>query len=277
MNMTTTAAFAVNDYSYTQSHAVGESIALLAGRGHRVFELMVYPGHLWPDDLDAGARAELRRRLEGEGLRVTTLNMPNVDVNVAAASPGMRRYSLDLLADTVRLAGDLGAEAVIVGPGKPNPLFPMPAADMMAHFYTALDTLGPVARDAGVALWVENMPFAFLPLASQVMEALAGYGDEGVGVVYDVANAVFAGEDPAAGLQTVRSRLRLVHLSDTPREVYRHDPVGRGVVNFAALPPALEAVGYREPAVLELITGDPDHDIPDSVQRLVDLGWPVKS
>ena len=275
MDTTSAAAFAVNDYAYTQSHAVGDSIALLAGRGHRVFELMVYPGHLWPDELDATARADLRRRIEGEGLRVTTLNMPNVDVNVAAASPGMRRYSLDLLADTVRLAGDLGAEGVIVGPGKPNPLFPMPVPDMQAHFFAALDVLRPVARDAGVALWVENMPFAFLPLAPQLMDALARYGDDAVGVVYDVANAVFAGEDPVEGLRLVRSRLTLVHLSDTSREVYRHDPVGRGVVDFAALPATLEEVGYRDPAMLELITPDPDRDIPESVDRLVGSGWPV--
>ena len=274
MDPSSAAAFAVNDYSYTQSHTVSDSIALLAGRGHRAFELMVYPGHLWPGDLDARARAALRSRIEAEGLTVTTLNMPNVDVNVAAASPGMRRYSVGLLADSVRLAGDLGAGAVVVGPGKPNPLFPMPAAEMAAHFFTALDELVPVAREAGVALWAENMPFAFLPLAGQLMDALKEYGDASIGVVYDVANAVFAGEDPVDGLRRVRSRLRLVHLSDTSREVYRHDPVGHGVVDFAALPAALDEVGYREPAVLELITADPDREIPESVDRLAALGWP---
>ena len=63
MDATSAAAFAVNDYSYTQSHAVEDSIELLAGRGHRVFELMVYPGHLWPDDLGPAARSALRRRI----------------------------------------------------------------------------------------------------------------------------------------------------------------------------------------------------------------------
>lgn len=113
----------------------------------------------------------------------------------------------------MRLAGDLGAEAVIVCPGKPNPLFPMPAAEMTAHFFSALDELAPIAGDAGVALRVENMAFALLPLASQRMEALATYGDDVIGVVYDVANGVYAGEDPVEGLRLVRSRLRLVHLS----------------------------------------------------------------
>ena len=89
MDATSAAAFAVNDYSYTQSHAARDSIALLAGRGHRVFELMAYPGHLWPDDLDASARDALRRQVEQDDLRIVTLNMPNVDVNVAAASPGI--------------------------------------------------------------------------------------------------------------------------------------------------------------------------------------------
>ena len=275
MDATSAAAFAVNDYSYTQSHTAAESIRLLAARGHRAFELMVYPGHLWPDDLDATARDRLRRLVEENGLRIVTLNMPNVDVNVAAASPAMRRYSLDLLGDAVRLAGAIGAQAVLVGPGKPNPLFPMQLADMTGHFYAALDELLPVAHDAGVGLWVENMPFAFLPLAAELMDALERYGADELGVVYDVANAVFAGEDPSEGLRRVRDRLRLVHVSDTPRDSYRHDPIGGGAVDFAALASVLAEVGYAERAMLELITPDPDRDIPASVDHLVAAGWPV--
>ena len=50
-------------------------------------------------------RRAIRRLIETNGLRLVTLNMPNIDINVAA--PRRRcAYSLDLLCDTVRLAGD---------------------------------------------------------------------------------------------------------------------------------------------------------------------------
>jgi L-ribulose-5-phosphate 3-epimerase len=36
---------------------------------------------------------------------------------------------------------------IIIGPGKANPLFPMPRDRMVAHFYRALDILAPLARE----------------------------------------------------------------------------------------------------------------------------------
>jgi sugar phosphate isomerase/epimerase len=118
------------------------------------------------------------------------------------------------------------------------------------------------------------MPFAFLPDAESLMAALERHGDPRVAVIYDVANAVFIGEDPGEGLRRVQGRLKLVHLSDTPREVYRHSAVGEGVVPFADLPPVLDEVGYRDLPMLEIIAADPDHAIRASIERLEAIGWP---
>jgi L-ribulose-5-phosphate 3-epimerase len=234
---------------------------------------MMYPGHLWPTELDQGGRRALRRLIESRGLRLVTLNMPNIDLNVAGASAEMRAYSLGLLSSFVELGGDLGAEGMVVGPGKANPLFPMPREQLIGHFRAALDHLSPIAERAGVGLWVENMPFAFLPDAESLMTVLADHGDDRIGITYDVANAVFIREDPAEGLKRVKDRLRVVHLSDTPLEVYRHDPVGTGVVPFEIVPPVLAEIGHREPAMLEVISRDPDADIMDSCRRLLARGW----
>ena len=89
--------------------------------------------------------ADLRNLCETR-LRLVSVNMPNVDMNIAAAAEEMRTYTLDLLVKFVRCAGELGAGGIIVGPGKPNPLFPMPRDRMISHFYRALDTLAPLAR-----------------------------------------------------------------------------------------------------------------------------------
>ncbi len=266
--------FAVNTYSYTFSHSAQDCLTHLAAQGYTDFELMMYPGHLWPPDLDEAARRTLRRQVAARRLRVITLNMPNIDLNIAAAAAEMRAHTLGLLRGVVELAGDLEAAGVVVGPGKANPLFPAPREQLLGHFFRALDELVPLAERAGTGLFVENMPFAFLPDADGLMRALDDYGDDRLGVVYDVANGVFAGEDPGAGLRRVRRRLRLVHLSDTGTAVYRHDPVGRGVVPFAELPPVLREVGYREPAVLEIISANGDQDLRDSTARLFDMGWP---
>jgi L-ribulose-5-phosphate 3-epimerase len=265
--------FAVNTYSYTLREPAGECLRKLSGRGFREFELMMYPGHLWPAEMDAAQRRLLRDYARGEGLTIRTLNMPNVDLNIAAATDDARAMTLGLLRQFIALAGDLGAQGVVLGPGKPNPLLPMPRAQMLEHFHRALDQLLPLAADCGTSLFVENMPFAFLPRVAEVLEALDAYGDPRIGVVYDVANGHFVGEDIVQALRLCAARLQVVHVSDTNQTVYRHDAIGLGTVDFAVVPPALESIGFNRRPVLEIIDADPDASIDRSVRQLQAAGW----
>ena len=265
--------FGANTYSYMRSHSAEACLARLADQGFDEFEIMVHPGHLWPSDMSAEQRRALRQTIESGKLKLVSLNMPNIDINVAAAAQGMRIYSLKLLVETVRLAGELGARGVVIGPGKANPLFPASPDELTKYFFEALDLLCPVAESAGTSLWVENMPFAFLPGIGELLAALKQYGNDAVRIIYDIPNAYFIGEDFADGLQQCRPLLELVHLSDTGRQAYRHDPVGLGTVPFAEVPRALEAVGYNVKPMLEIISRDPDRDIIASAAKLAVLGF----
>jgi L-ribulose-5-phosphate 3-epimerase len=266
------AGFGVNTYSYIFGGSAADTVARLADQGYGGIELMFFPGHLWPAELDAAELRKLRRLCETR-LRLVAVNMPNVDINVAAAAEEMRTYTLDLLTTFVRCAGELGAGGIIVGPGKPNPLFPMPRERMISYFYRALDVLAPLARKVGTRLFVENMPFAFLPDAEALMRVVDLYGDSNIRVIYDVANAHFIGESPIEGLRRVRERLSLVHFSDTTRQSYKHDPLGRGDVPLAGLASAMKQVGYSELPMLEVISHSPDVDIADSCNRLREAGF----
>ena len=270
--MTDAAGFAVNTYSYIFKGSAADTVARLADQGYGGVELMFFPGHLWPAELDGSALRSLRRLCETR-LRLVAVNMPNVDMNIAAAAEEMREYTLKLLAQFVRCAGELGAGGIIIGPGKANPLFPMPRDRMVSHFYRALDILAPLAREVGTRLLIENMPFAFLPDADALMNVVDGYGDESIRVIYDVANAHFIGEAPTEGLRRVRDRLSLVHFSDTTRQSYKHDPLGQGDVPLAGIPSVLEEIGYSDLPMLEVISHHPDADIADSCRRLHQAGF----
>jgi L-ribulose-5-phosphate 3-epimerase len=193
---------------------------------------------------------------------------------VAAAAREMREHTLGLNAAFLRLAGELGAAGFILGPGKANPLFPAPREQLLGYFYEALDRLSPIAREAGVSILVENMPFCFIADAQGIMDELDRRGDPKIGVVYDVANAHFIGEDPRAGLRIVRDRLKLVHYSDTTRAVYRHDPIGVGDTPFDGIPDVLAELQFSEMPMLEVIAqGDADSQLSDSVARLQSMGF----
>ncbi len=265
--------FAINTYSYTFDMSAEACLAHLADRGYRAFEIMLYPGHLWPSELDAAARKSIRTLVESRDLRIITLNMPNVDLNIAGATQEMRDYSIGVLSRGAELAGDIGAENMIMGPGKPNPLFPAPKERLSGYFFSALDTILPIAEKAGVSILGENMTVAYAPDADSLMEELARYGNDDIGVCYDIANGHFIGENPVDGLRRVKDRLKLVHISDTNQKVYKHDPVGYGDVPFAEIPPVLKEIGYQEMPMLEVIFAADDPDPVDSAQKLIDMGW----
>jgi len=270
--MATVRPYVVNSYAFTLSTDAETCLDTLAGWQAPGVELMMFPGHAWPAEMAQSRRSALRRRAADAGIAVVSLNMPNIDINIAAAAPAMRLYSLDLLCDIVRLAADLGGMGVVIGPGKANPLMPAPAATLLGHFHAALDRLVPLAGQLGVRLLVENMPFAWLADAAGLMAAIAGYPADIVRICYDLANAHFIDEAPEAGFSRVAPRLALVHLSDTRRDVYRHAPVGTGDVPFAPGAAAARAIGYRGPVALEIIADD-FATIPASADALASSGW----
>ncbi len=271
--MTDNSRFCVNTYSYTLDCPALDCIRNLGEQGYRGIELMMYPGHLWPTETDAASRRELRAASKQAGIRITTINMPNIDINIAGASKEMRDYTVGLLTSFVQLAGDLEAPYVIIGPGKANPLFQAPKDELLKHVMAGLDQLCPVAKSSGTKLLLENMPFSFLPSAQDIIDAINNYGNPDIGIIYDVANGHFIGKDPCEELRLLKGRVELVHFSDTGRSVYKHDPVGAGDVPFAAVPPVLAEIGYAELPVLEVISRNPDIDIQDSVRRLVAMGY----
>lgn len=263
--------FGINTYSYMHDMTAAACLVHLASLGVRTVELMIYPGHLWVDAEPTSLR-EIRRIVADNDMKIITLNTSNTDINLAAAASEMREYTVNLMRGFIRLAAEVDAQAFILGPGKPNPLYPMATSTMERYFFDALDVLVPYAERSGVELWAENMPFAFLPQAEDLMTSLDRYGADCIKVCYDVANAHFVDEDPVAGLSRVADRLRLVHISDTTRNAYRHDAVGEGDIDFARLAAPIRAATPGRPPVLEIITPDPDETIASSVAALAGMG-----
>ena len=148
-----------------------------------------------------------------------------------------------------------------------------PKEVLLGHLYEGLDRLCPVAKSAGTKLLLENMPFAFLPTAQELLSVIDSYGNPDIGIIYDVTNGHFIGKEPREELRLVKDFVELIHFSDTNRTVYKHDPVGMGDVPFAAIAPVLAEIGYKELPVLEVISRNPDAEIADSARRLAALGY----
>lgn len=265
--------FGINTYSYTLTHTAWDAMEHLARRGVRNFELMCFPGHLWMSEMNADARRELKKKINGAGLNVLTLNIQSLDINMAAAAPEMRRYTQDMLNDMARLAGDLGVPYIIIGPGKANPLYMPPRQLLVDRFYDGLNELLPIARDAGTGLLIENVPVGYCGDGPGLARIVDDYGADDLKILYDVANGYFINEDLGEGLRSVAHRLQMVHASDTGLKQWKHDAVGEGTLPFETVPAILDEIGYNELPVLEIIAHNADQGVLSSMDKLAAMGW----
>tara|TARA_B110000046_G_scaffold35336_1_gene38550 strand:- start:135 stop:962 length:828 start_codon:yes stop_codon:yes gene_type:complete len=262
-----------NTFSYVYKRGVLDTLQHLGSMGYREFEILVTQPHFWATDFTANERRDTPIKLADQGLHITSVNIPGIDNNIVSGTREMREFTIKVLSDLVDICGDWKIPYCIFVPGRTIPLFPIPKEQLMEWFVEGMITLANRASDQGVTMLIENVPNTWIPRAENVMEALNAVGRDDIGVIYDVANAPFAGENPCEGVRIVQDRLKLVHLSDTHKNTWRHDPIGMGDVAFSDFNQVLKEIGYDGISMLEIITDDPDFHFKDSHKKLVQMGW----
>lgn len=265
---------AINTYPWIWRLGLRDTLAHLADSGWGAAEVLVNPPHCWPEALPAGERAAIARLSATRGIGILALNPPMLDLNLLAVAPEMRRYSIEHYRRVIELAGEWGARHVVVVSGKLHPLLPAPARVVWPWLEAALHELDFLAERSGVRLALENVPAGFLSTAAALEEAITRLGSPRIGACYDVANAVFAREDPVAGLRRLAPHLLLLHLSDTGLERWAHAPFGMGVVPLPEIAAEVAALPRKPQAVLEVIAGeDADAAVSASRATLLETGW----
>lgn len=263
---------AVNTYGYIWETPAADCIRRLTDLGYRNFELMIHPPHLPLDDFSPAARREFRAVVEATGARITSVNMPSLDQNLASAFGRVREASVAMFLDAIDLVADIGAPWLVTVPGRMSPLFPPPLAQRIGWMTGSIERLLPRAESRGIGLAIENVPFASFPDAKTLGGFVRTFASPAIGVCYDAANAHFIGESVTQGVADLADLLRVAHLSDTTRQVWRHDRLGLGDVPVADFIRALDAVGFTGPCTLEIIDRDTEGALADSCRALAPLG-----
>lgn len=264
---------AVNTYGYIWSTPAADCIRRLADLGYRNFELMIHPPHLPLDGMSAAARRDLRGAVEAAGARITSVNMPSLDQNLASAFGRVREASVAMFLDAIDLVADIGAPWLVTVPGRMSPLFPPSLENRFGWMRESIERLLPRAEARGIGLAIENVPFASFPDAVNLGAFVRDFSSRSIGVCYDAANAHFIGEDVAEGVAQLADLLKVVHLSDTTRQVWRHDRIGLGDVPAEAFARALDEAGFTGPCTLEIIDADSEGALAESCRALAPLGF----
>ena len=263
----------VNTYSYIYSHHAFEAARHLRTIGFENFEFLFNSPHIWISEIPKECRKSKPTIISDEKLRITSFNLPIMDHNITSPNPDTRNFTQQRFKELIELAGFWSVPYVVVVPGKVSPLFPAPKQLMLEWLLEGIFILAEHAKEAGTKVLIENVPITTAPLAKDLLNILDKINHPNVGIVYDVANGYYAGQDPAEELLQLEGVLDLIHLSDTGRNEWRHDPIGAGGIDFASVHGALGKIAFDGLSVMEIISPNPDYDLVESWERLANLGW----
>ena len=251
-----------------------EALARIAAAGFEHVELSASEGHLggWMSD-----PAAARKDIESAGLRAWSVHSPGASFDVAASDESVRAAAVASAASCLAPAVEVGASVVVVhcnAPGKP--FDPDDYDPSLARTRDSLETLAPLAAEAGVRMAVENMiPRPGKRPACDVREVLAlidGLGDH-VGVCLDTGHNNATGADVPEQALILGPKLFTVHIQDNhgrPNED-EHLVPGDGSIDWFAFLDALDTIGFDSPRILEVAHHGREGAFEETMARLAEI------
>jgi sugar phosphate isomerase/epimerase len=249
------------------------TIERLTSFGFSNVQLMAIPPHFDPWATDRIQTRIIRGLLERTNARLLAVDLSSADVNLASSMPEAVTFGVDAYISAMDRCEELGAKAICVASGRRHALLDHVNDRLLDVYRAAFERIHEEAQKRGLGVVLENHPQGLLATADQIETFLAAGRYPGVTVCYDVANAFAVGEDPVTGLTRLMPRLSIIHLSDSPKGQWRHDPIGTGDIDFRSIGKALTASAFTGPAVLEILSPTPFDDLNASVARLIEQGW----
>lgn len=250
-----------------------EATRRLIGAGFSHIQYLAACPHFDAWDATGTGVSAVRRALLSGGATALAVDLPSSETNLASVNPEVVRFSLDAYLKVLDRAADLGARWVTVNGGRRHGLLPPPDNRLMSILAGAMETLSRTAERRGVRLLIENIPGSLLATTPEIAAFLSMAGLPNIDVLYDVANAAAAGEQPVDGIAALAPNIGLVHLSDAPKGAWKHDVIGSGQIDFGAIRAELVRQRYAGGAVVEIISRNALGDLRASRQTLVESGW----
>ena len=263
---------ACSTYSFLWDRPLREALYELAQLGFAGVELMASAPHMDMDNAGEWVTATLEAQ-RASGIPILGVNPPGLDLNLASTDPDWRRLSQSQYCRAAAMAGDIGAKYLVVVPGRRHPLLPCPVEAAVGWFEESLELIHRTASRSGLTVVLENTPSNFLDSAVELVELLKRVAIPDLGICYDVANG-FMVENPKRGLEVVDEFLSVVHLSDTTRARWRHDPIGNGDVSWPEVHEATTNATGQPVTVLETIhLQNIGRGLQRDLDTLRDSGW----
>jgi sugar phosphate isomerase/epimerase len=206
-------------------------------------------GPLLVQPLGPATPIEFRRLTEARGLAVSNYTGYS---DFAHPDPEVRKRELSALLKNLEIAREIGAPSVRALTGQQ-----WPGVDQKAGIQWVAEGIRQAAEEAdraGLRLNVENHTkaatwthFDFAIRGEVFLRIMEDLRDAPVGIQFDIANPLVAGEDTLALFEKVRSRIGYVHINDVGRVgAFEFVPIGTGLAPIREVLHRLHTQGYTD-------------------------------
>jgi len=239
-------------------------IPLLADTGFRHIELCCYRDTADFPWTDERAVAELKRVVDDCGVTVFSIHPPDRG-NLASEDESRREEQIDVLRQSIDVAGSLGAASLSIHAG-----YGLPEEEARAIALErqngALAELEAYAAPSPVALCLETLPERPSDMTNEALFALVRERSAAAyDIVLDTGHSHMAGDLDGLAVQAGR-RLRNLHLHDNNGQSDQHRLPGDGTTDWASFMRDLRKCGYEGPLMLEVGPAE-ESDLEDRLTR----------
>jgi sugar phosphate isomerase/epimerase len=218
--------------------------------------------HAHPATFDRARRTRVKQQIRDRQLIVSNINAFTLFACGDTYHPTwieddttLRQTRIDHTIGAVELAHDFECKTISLQPG--GPLIGTRLSRQLAgeRFAQGLEQVLPTARRLGIVLAIEPEPGLFIESSSEYLAfKRAFFPDEPlIRMNCDIGHLFCVGEDPSDVLRNRASEIAHVHVEDIGKNrVHQHLTPGKGVIDFASVFAAMDAIQYDGPATVEL-------------------------
>lgn len=187
--------------------------------------------------------------LESYSLKYS-IHAPFMDVNIASLQEQTRLNSIAQIKNSIDLANEINAEAVVVHPGVtsflPNKYF---KKEVYEFANESIKKIGDYAKDLGVMVTIENMPNFESMIYQNIVDLNQLLVENDMYMTLDIGHANHVGYAPD---EMIFDSIKHVHAHDNFGDDDSHLPLGEGSIDLKYIINTLESKNYDGIYILEV-------------------------
>jgi len=222
-----------------------------AEAGYLELSLFCGPRHFNPADGDAVDA--LKQALARTGVEVFSVHASfGATFDLSTLEGTVRQHAVETHLAEMRLAAELGAQAVVVHPVGSGCPEASQRADRLAASAASLSALAAAAVDLGLNLAVENMtPHNPADDLDELVALVDGLHCPRAGFCFDTGHCHLNGIAQSRMISAFADRLHVIHWHDNNGERDEHLNPGAGNIDWEDYYAGLAAIGFDAPVTVE--------------------------